>query len=127
MKKYYYFFLSVIGLFIPSICWAAGSELSEKQATLILAPFMILWVLWMLLIFLFWLGIMVFAIGGGILWIFMLIDVMKRDFVRSDDKTLWILVLVFAGVIGAIIYYYYGRQQGVVRYQPTQPFVNEKK
>mgnify|MGYP003739121667 FL=1 len=68
-----------------------------------------------------------FAIGGGILWIFMLIDVMKRDFVRSDDKTLWILVLVFAGVIGAIIYYYYGRQQGVVRYQPTQPFVNEKK
>ncbi len=36
-------------------------------------------------------------------WIWMLIDCIRRDF---KDKTLWILILIFANLIGAPVYYF---------------------
>lgn len=62
-----------------------------------------------------------FGIGGFILlmlilmavfvflfvfWILMIIDCAKREFKGENDKVVWILVLVFLGFIGAIIYYF---------------------
>jgi uncharacterized membrane protein len=46
------------------------------------------------------------GIASLVFWIIMLIDVVKRDFRKEDDKILWVLVVVLAGVIGAIIYYF---------------------
>lgn len=60
---------------------------------------------WLFFIFL-WLFIMLVAFGGTILWIWALIDVAKREFKNKDDKTLWILIVVLTGLIGAIIYYF---------------------
>ncbi len=38
-----------------------------------------------------------------IFWVWMLIDCIKRDF---ENKVVWILILVFTGILGAIIYYF---------------------
>ena len=41
-----------------------------------------------------------------IFWLWMLIDCIKRDFTKSNDKIVWILVIIFTQIIGAIIYYF---------------------
>ena len=41
-----------------------------------------------------------------IFWIMMIIDCVKRKFKDENDKIVWILVLVFLHIIGAIIYYF---------------------
>ena len=55
--------------------------------------------------------VMMFAVVGififlFIFWILMIIDVAKRDFKEDSEKVVWILVLVFLGWLGAIIYYF---------------------
>jgi TctA family transporter len=50
--------------------------------------------------------IWVVAIGGIILWIIMLIDAIKRVYPNPNEKIIWILVILFTGYIGAIIYYF---------------------
>lgn len=60
----------------------------------------------------------IFLIGFGILiflalfiflfvfWILMLIDSLKRKFKSDGEKVAWVLVIIFASWIGAIIYYF---------------------
>ena len=59
-----------------------------------------------ILFLLIWLVFFVVIIGGIVFWIFMIVDVAKREFPKPDDKTLWILIVVLAGLIGSIIYYF---------------------
>ena len=47
---------------------------------------------------------------GFIFWIFMLIDVAKRNFHNDNDKIMWILIVVLTGIIGAAIYYFIVRK-----------------
>lgn len=49
------------------------------------------------------LGLIIWAI---IFWILMLIDCAKRKFKGDIDKVVWILIIIFVGIIGAIIYYF---------------------
>jgi prolipoprotein diacylglyceryltransferase len=46
------------------------------------------------------------AVLALIFWIWMIIDCAKRDFKNETEKIVWILVIVLAGLIGAIIYYF---------------------
>jgi uncharacterized BrkB/YihY/UPF0761 family membrane protein len=41
-----------------------------------------------------------------VFWILMLIDCLKRRYKESSDKIVWVLVIIFAGIIGALIYYF---------------------
>ncbi|MBI2101183.1 PLDc_N domain-containing protein [Candidatus Woesearchaeota archaeon] len=41
-----------------------------------------------------------------IFWLWMLVDCLKRDFKRDTDKIVWILVLIFLHLLGAIVYYF---------------------
>jgi len=41
-----------------------------------------------------------------IFWIFMLVDSIKRKYRSENDKIVWVLVIIFTGFIGAIIYYF---------------------
>lgn len=41
-----------------------------------------------------------------IFWIFMVVDCAKRNFRKDSEKIAWILVLVLASSIGALIYYF---------------------
>jgi len=52
-------------------------------------------------------GLMILVgILGFIFWIFMLIDVAKRNFKNENDKIIWILVVILASWVGALIYYF---------------------
>lgn len=48
-------------------------------------------------------GIMLFMLISSAFWIWMLIDLIQRD---VPNKPLWVIVLVFTGVLGAIIYFF---------------------
>jgi len=47
-------------------------------------------------------------IGITIFWIWMLIDLLKRDFptTKENEKIIWLLVLLFTYWLGALIYYF---------------------
>jgi phosphotransferase system glucose/maltose/N-acetylglucosamine-specific IIC component len=47
------------------------------------------------------LGVLVF-----VFWILMLIDCINRKFKENLDKVVWVLVIIFTGIIGALIYYF---------------------
>lgn len=51
-----------------------------------------------------------------ILWIAALIDVAKSEFRGPNDKLVWIVVVVVAGFIGAIVYFAVGRSQKISRW-----------
>ena len=94
-------FLSVItglfAVFVPSIAFAQEGRASAAAAIL-----GIVFVLFSMIFVLAW-----FAFVGFVMvyWILMLIDVVKRDnWETENDKVLWILVVLLAGIVGAVIY-----------------------
>jgi len=70
---------------------------------------------------LIWCAVALISVIGIIIWIFMLIDVIKRgekDFPGKDtnQKLLWVLVIVFTSYIGSLIYYFLVyRKQGAAK------------
>lgn len=54
----------------------------------------------------FFIILMVLAIGvgGTVLWIWMLIDCATNEPAEGNEKIVWILVIVFTHVLGALIY-----------------------
>jgi len=45
-------------------------------------------------------------LAGLVFWIIMLVDCAKRNFKKSEDKIIWILIVVLLQVIGAVVYYF---------------------
>ena len=43
---------------------------------------------------------------GGIFWLWMLIDCLKRDFKKDSDKILWALAIFFLSLLGAALYFF---------------------
>ena len=58
----------------------------------------------------FFLVFAVIGILGFVLWIWAVIDCATNDYLPGNDKIVWILVVVLAGVVGAIIYYFIARK-----------------
>lgn len=59
----------------------------------------------------FWL---IFGFGGLILFLWALIDVLRRQFTNPNDKVLWIVLIVFIGWLGPILYLAIGRKKGTI-------------
>ncbi len=53
------------------------------------------------------------SILAFIFWIFMLVDCAKRRFANENEKIAWILIVVLAGVIGALVYYFAVKRKGL--------------
>jgi hypothetical protein len=53
-----------------------------------------------------WLAFVVLMILALIFWIFMLIDVAKRNFKNENDKIIWVIIVALLSWIGALIYYF---------------------
>jgi len=51
--------------------------------------------------------ILFFGIGllGTAFWIWMLIDCITKETDRSNERLLWIIVIVFTHLLGAILYF----------------------
>ena len=58
------------------------------------------------LLWLFWIIIIGLFIGLFVFWIMMIVDVAQRKFPEQNQQLTWILVVVLASYIGAIIYYF---------------------
>ena len=41
-----------------------------------------------------------------VFWILMLVDSIQRKFKKSDERVIWVLVIILTGIIGALIYYF---------------------
>lgn len=84
-------------------------------------------VMFVLFIILFEVAIWGLAIAGFIFWIFMIIDVTQREnWEHENDKTTWILVVILAGAIGALIYYFSVRKKLGPAKNQTAPKKNAK-
>lgn len=55
-------------------------------------------------------GFGLIAIAIGVLlflfWLWMLVDCLKRDFKKDYEKIVWVLVMIFLHILGAVIYYF---------------------
>ena len=52
------------------------------------------------------------ALALFVVWIIELVDVVRREFPGPNDKMIWVLVVVLGHGIGALVYYFIGKQQG---------------
>ena len=60
----------------------------------------------------FWLCAMVIGIAGLAFWIYVLVDVVQREFPGENEKLTWVLVVALTGWIGALVYWFVGRDKG---------------
>ncbi len=53
----------------------------------------------------------IIAIGGFVLWVWALVDAIRTPdgAFRAGNQLIWVIVIVFANVIGAVIYVVIGR------------------
>ncbi len=48
-------------------------------------------------------GVLIFMLVGTAFWLWMLVDLIQRD---VPNKALWAIIMIFAGVLGSIIYFF---------------------
>lgn len=53
------------------------------------------------------------AVGFSLLafWIWMLVDCIKHESEDGNNKLIWVLVIIFTQLLGAIIYYFVQRRE----------------
>ena len=76
-----------------------------------LAPLIDLGVGFTFLVILFAIAIIGFAIFLFVFWILMIVDCATRKFKNDIEKVVWILILIFVHILGAIIYYFVVKRQ----------------
>jgi hypothetical protein len=57
--------------------------------------------------------ILLFVILTSVFWIWMLIDCLQNPRLPSTEKLIWVLVIFFMHFVGALIYFFIGRQQRI--------------
>ena len=57
--------------------------------------------------------ITVFGLATIILWLIAMIDILRSEFRGQNDKLIWVLIVLFAPFIGAILYVIIGRKNKV--------------
>jgi prolipoprotein diacylglyceryltransferase len=60
-----------------------------------------------------WLLILIVGALGTAFWIWMIIDVATKEPSDSNDKVMWVLIVVLTGLIGAAIYYFVRRPERI--------------
>lgn len=53
----------------------------------------------------------IFVLLPGILWLWAIIDLVKRNFSDSATKIIWALVVIFIPFVGSILYLVVGRSR----------------
>jgi cytochrome c oxidase assembly factor CtaG len=60
---------------------------------------------------LFWLIFAVLGLAAFIFWIAMLIHAIQNRRLSGGQKLVWVLVIIFLHFLGALIYYFVGRDE----------------
>ena len=56
----------------------------------------------------------VLAIVASVFWIWALIDCLQNPRLQGIEKLVWVVVILFTHLLGAIIYFAIGRERAVV-------------
>jgi hypothetical protein len=54
--------------------------------------------------------VLLFFLLPIIFWVFALIDILKNNF-QDNNKIIWVLVVIFLPIIGAVLYFIIGKKQ----------------
>ncbi|MFH1394284.1 MAG: PLD nuclease N-terminal domain-containing protein [Candidatus Micrarchaeota archaeon] len=81
--------------FVPKLMADVGDA---AAATLISGYFSIIGLIYCLAL--------IIGLGSFVVWLWALVDCLGRKFKGENDKLLWVLVILFAGIIGSVIYYF---------------------
>ena len=59
-----------------------------------------------------------FGIGilGTLFWLWMLIDCAMKEPSEGNDKLIWVIVIVFTNLLGALIYFFVRRPKRIEEY-----------
>ena len=63
-----------------------------------------------------WLPFALLSLAALVFWVWLLIDCLTKEPSEGNDKLIWVLVLVFANWIGALIYYFVRRPERIRQY-----------
>jgi len=102
MKRGLSLFAIFLFLFSLSLISAAETGGSKIPAAIIIILFIVIGLI---------------SLASIVIWIWMLIDCIKREF---DNKVLWILIILITGILGAIIYYFVVKRPAGKEVQPAQ-------
>lgn len=61
-----------------------------------------------------WLFVLVFGLAFLIFWIKAIIEIANSQFTDGTSKIVWLLIVIFLGVIGLLLYYLIGRKNRVI-------------
>lgn len=62
------------------------------------------------------LGIVALVIFQLVIWIWMLVDCLQNEPSTGNDKVIWVLLMVFLGILGSLLYYFIRRPQRIEQY-----------
>ena len=60
--------------------------------------------------------ILLIGFGGTIFWIWMIVECATKEPNQGNDKIVWILIIVLAHWLGALIYYFVRRPRRIAQY-----------
>ena len=66
----------------------------------------------------FFIFALLFGLASLAFWLWMLIDCIQNETSEGNDKVIWILVIVFTGWIGALIYFFVRRAPRINQSSP---------
>jgi hypothetical protein len=55
----------------------------------------------------------VIAIAGTLFWLWMLIDCATKEPSEGNDKLIWVIIIVFTNLLGALIYFFIRRPKRI--------------
>lgn len=50
-------------------------------------------------------------LAGGAFWVWMLVDCATKEPDSGSTKLVWILIIIFTGLVGAVVYYFARRSR----------------
>ncbi|HQL63879.1 MAG TPA: PLDc N-terminal domain-containing protein [bacterium] len=62
------------------------------------------------------LPILLIFVGSLVFWIWMIVDCATKEPSEGNDKIIWILIIVLAQIIGALIYFFVRRPRRMELY-----------
>lgn len=54
------------------------------------------------------------VLGVVIFWVIELVDCLRREFREPSEKIVWVLVIILAHAVGALIYWIMGKSRGTL-------------
>ena len=61
------------------------------------------------------------ALSGFAFWLWMLVDCATNESDQGNTKIVWILIILFASIVGALVYFAVRRPQRAYTAMPTSP------